>query len=71
MPDWLGDKDRRVIVTGCHSSFGHAAARQRAGSGTGEQAATLLFTGRSKASYINGAALPVDGGFMSAMAVNI
>ena len=34
-----------------------------------EQAAALLFLGSPQASYINGAALPVDGGFMSAMAV--
>lgn len=34
-----------------------------------EQAAALLFLGSPRASYINGAALPVDGGFMSAMSV--
>jgi NAD(P)-dependent dehydrogenase (short-subunit alcohol dehydrogenase family) len=34
-----------------------------------EQAAALLFLGSQQASYINGAALPVDGGFMSAMSV--
>ena len=34
-----------------------------------EQAAALLFLGSPQASYINGAALPVDGGFMSAMSV--
>lgn len=32
-----------------------------------EQAACLLFLNSPRASYINGAALPVDGGFMSAM----
>lgn len=34
-----------------------------------EQAAALLYLGSPQASYINGAALPVDGGFLSAMAV--
>lgn len=34
-----------------------------------EQAAALLFLGSPQASYINGAALPVDGGFMSVMSV--
>ncbi len=38
-------------------------------SGADEQATALLFLGSPQASYINGAALPVDGGFMSAMAV--
>ncbi len=34
-----------------------------------EQATALLFLNSPQASYINGAALPVDGGFMSAMAI--
>jgi NAD(P)-dependent dehydrogenase (short-subunit alcohol dehydrogenase family) len=34
-----------------------------------EQAVALLFLGSVQASYINGAALPVDGGFMGAMAI--
>ena len=33
-----------------------------------EQAAALLFLGSPQASYVNGAALPVDGGFMSVVA---
>ena len=33
MSDWLGYRDKRVIVTGCHSGIGHAAARQLAGLG--------------------------------------
>ena len=34
-----------------------------------EQATCLLFLGSPRASYVNGAVLPVDGGFMSAMAL--
>ena len=33
MSDWLGYKDKRIIVTGCHSGIGHAAARQLVGLG--------------------------------------
>lgn len=34
-----------------------------------EQAYCLLFLGSSRAAYLNGAALPVDGGFMSGVAL--
>ncbi len=33
MADWLGYRNKRVIVTGCHSGIGHAAARQLGGLG--------------------------------------
>ena len=35
-----------------------------------EQAACLLFLGSPRASYVNGAALPVDGGFMAGLSLS-
>lgn len=38
-------------------------------SNTDEQATCLLFLGSARASYVNGVALPTDGGFLSAMTI--